>query len=287
MSAWVFDDTCCSLGEGPLWHPGRQTLFWFDIDNKVMFEKAIGGDRMAYRFDRSVSAAGLMAAGELMIASERDLFAFDLETRQQRVICELEADNPLTRSNDGRADPFGGFWIGTMGYNAEPNQGAIYRYYQGEIRKLFAEITVSNSICFAPNRSVAYFADSDVKVIWRVALDNDGWPVGEPSEFIDMRGEAFAPDGAVCDTAGRLWSAQWMASRVAVYSDRGELLATHQIPTSQATCPAFGGVDCSTLFVTTAGAHLPDELQGTEPRAGFVFQFDGVGCGQAEHLVVA
>ncbi len=286
MPAQIFDDTCCSLGEGPLWHPCRQSLFWFDIDSKVMYEKA-DGPRIEYHFDRTVSAAGLMEGSELIIASERDLFVFDLETGNQRVLCELEADNPLTRSNDGRADPFGGFWIGTMGCDAQPNEGAIYRHYKGELRKLFLGITISNSICFAPDCSAAYFTDSEVKIIWRVELDREGWPVGERSVLIDLRGEDFAPDGAVCDAKGRLWSAQWMASRVAVYSEKGELLETHAIPTSQPTCPAFGGADFSTLFITTAGSHLPAELNGPEPHAGCVFQIEGVGPGIAEHHVIA
>jgi sugar lactone lactonase YvrE len=286
MTAQVFDDASCSLGEGPLWHPDRQTLFWFDIDNKVMFEKAVNGKRVEYRFDRTVSAAGLVDGNELIIASERDLFVFDLETRRQRVLCGLEADNPVTRSNDGRADPYGGFWIGTMGYNAEPGAGAIYRYYKGELRKLYSDITISNSICFSPDRSTAYFTDSVVKVIRRVALDADGWPANEPEDFIDLSGEAFAPDGSVCDAQGRLWSAQWDASRVAVYSQTGKLEQVHSVPTSQPTCPSFGGPDLSTLFVTTAGAHLSDDLKSTQPQAGFVFGIDALGPGQSEHRVI-
>ena len=104
--------------------------------------------------------------------------------------------------------------------------------------------------------------------------------------MIDLREEDYAPDGAVCDREGRLWLAQWMASRVAVYSERGELSETHQVPTSQATCPAFGGPNLSTLFVTTAGAHLPADLQGAQPQAGYVFKIENVGHGQAEHRVI-
>jgi len=81
MAAEVFDDMVCSLGEGPLWHPERGSLIWFDIDNKVMFERAEGGARKEYRFDRTVTAAGLMAdPGKLFVASERDLFVYDLES---------------------------------------------------------------------------------------------------------------------------------------------------------------------------------------------------------------
>jgi len=286
MSAEVFDDTVCSLGEGPLWNQFRNSLFWFDIDNKVLFEKAIGGGRKEYRFDRTVSAAGIVDASRLIVASERDLFVFDLASREENVLCELEADNPITRSNDGRADPYGGFWIGTMGCNAETSAGAIYRYHRGELRTLYSNITISNSICFAPCRRKAYFTDSVEKIIKRVEIDNEGWPVGDPDHFIDLSGENFAPDGAICDAEGLIWSAQWGASRVAVYSDQGELLETHPLPTSQATCPAFGGSDLSTLFVTTAGAHLPDELKGTEPEAGNVFSINHLGPGQAPHCVV-
>lgn len=286
MSAIVFDDHCCALGEGPLWHPDRQSLFWFDIDNQVMFEKTDGGRRVEYHFDRTVSAVGLTNGDELIVASEHNLFTFNLASGTQRVLCELEADNPLTRSNDGRADPFGGFWIGTMGFEAQANLGAIYRYYKGELQQLFSGITIPNAICFSPHRAAAFYTDSATRVIWQVGLDDEGWPAGEPLPLIDLREEDFAPDGAVCDREGRLWLAQWMASRVAVYSDRGKILETHPVPTSQATCPAFGGPDFSTLFVTTAGAHLPAELQGTQPLAGFVFKIEGVGPGQAEHRVI-
>jgi len=282
----VFDDHCCSLGEGPLWHSGRQSLFWFDIDNQVLFEKGLAGLRSEHRFDRTVSAAGIVDESRLLIASEIDLFVFDLENQSQRRLCDLESNNKVTRSNDGRADPYGGFWIGTMGYNAEPNAGAIYRYYKGELRKLYCDITISNSICFSPDRKSAYFTDSVVKVIRRVTLDAEGWPAAEPVDFIDLSGEEFAPDGSVCDTQGRLWSAQWDASRIAVYSDDGELLETHAVPTLQPTCPAFGGPDLSTLFATTAGAHLPDDLNGTQPECGFVFKFEGLGPGQDAHRVI-
>ena len=251
-----------------------------------MLEKSFGGDRKEYHFDRTVSAAGLVDDSNLIIASERDLFVFDLDSGNQRVLCQLEADNAATRSNDGRADPWGGFWIGTMGYHAEPNAGAIYRYYRGELRQLYGDITISNSICFSPDSKTAFFTDSPTKVIRSVRLDAEGWPAGEPADFIDLSSEDLAPDGCVCDAQGRLWSAQWDASRVAVYSNRGELVQTHAVPTSQPTCPAFGGPDLSTLFVTTAGAHLPDNLKGKEPQAGCVFKIEGVGTGQAEHRVI-
>ena len=134
----VHDETPCALGEGPLWHPERGQLFWFDIVGKRLHTREEGNTR-TWQFEDHVSAAGWVSRNELLIASERELFLFDAETAEARHVCALEADNPVTRSNDGRADPWGGFWIGTMGKNAEPKAGAIYRCYRGELRRLHAD----------------------------------------------------------------------------------------------------------------------------------------------------
>ena len=109
----IFDDTRCELGEGPLWHPLRQQLFWFDILGKRLHTKGQHWD-----FDDHVSAAGWIDHDTLIVASSRALMTFDIITGDTEHLCDLEADNPVTRSNDGRADPQGGFWIGTMGMDA-------------------------------------------------------------------------------------------------------------------------------------------------------------------------
>jgi len=191
----------------------------------------------------------------------------------------LEDDNGTTRSNDGRADPQGGFWIGTMGIKAQPYAGAIYRYYRGELRQLFDRITISNAICFAPDGGAAYFTDSFSKRIQRVALDSEGWPKGEPEVFLDLRDAGLTPDGAVVDRDGNLWNAQWGAGRVACYSPDGALLRSLDVPASQTTCPAFGGAESTTLFVTSAANGVD------EPQGGMTF-YEDVGVeGQREHQV--
>ncbi|MEC9403075.1 MAG: SMP-30/gluconolactonase/LRE family protein, partial [Pseudomonadota bacterium] len=197
----VFDERQCTLGEGPLWHPERQQLFWFDILNKRLLSRDNGTEK-TWQFDEYVSAAGWVSRTELLIASSSKLFLFNLETEASAKICDLEADNAVTRSNDGRADPKGGFWIGTMGFGAEKNAGSIYRYYKGELRKLFSDITISNAICFSPDGKTAYFADTDTLTIQKVALDAEGWPAGAPSLFVDLSADGFNPDGAVVDSEG-------------------------------------------------------------------------------------
>lgn len=274
----VFDDHACALGEGPLWHPERNALFWFDILGKTLHCK--GQTRQSWGFDEHVSAAGWVDRDTLLMASATGLWRFCIASGQRDIIVPLEADNPVTRSNDGRADAQGGFWIGTMGIGAEPYAGAIYRYYRGEVRKLFDRITISNAICFAPGGDTAYFCDTFSKRIQKVALDSDGWPKAEPEVFVDLRDAGLNPDGAVVDSAGNLWNAQWGAGRVACYAPDGTVLRSVAVPASQTTCPAFGGADGRTLFVTTARAGV-DDAQG-----GMTFATTLDIKGQHEHQVI-
>ncbi|MEP6068377.1 MAG: SMP-30/gluconolactonase/LRE family protein [Paracoccaceae bacterium] len=271
----IFDDRACALGEGPLWHPERQSLFWFDILNHQLMSKD-----QVWQFDEHVSAAGWLDQDHLLIASETALFQFNLETEAKTHVAALEADMPITRSNDGRADPYGGFWIGTMGKSAEPRAGTIYRYYRGEVRKLFAGITVSNAICFSPDGLWAYFCDTFDRQIKRQALATaDGWPQGDPEVYIDLKADELNPDGAVVDSQGRLWNAHWGAGRLACY-EAGKHVQMIDLPASQTTCPAFGGADLKTLYCTSAAVGVD------ERDAGKTFSIDVDIPGQTEHRVI-
>lgn len=281
MSVQTFDTRACELGEGPLWHPVRKQFFWFDIIGKKLLSRD-GDEALEWQFDEHVSAAGWINADELLIASETALFKFSVPSGERTHLVDLEADSPATRSNDGRADPWGGFWIGTMGKAAEPKAGAIYRYYQGKLTKLFGDITISNSICFAPDRSCAYYADTVTRHIMRVALDGDGWPEGAPTVHIDLNADGLNPDGSVVDAAGYLWNAQWGACRVARYAPDGSFDTAIEFPAQHTSCPAFGGEGLSQLYVTTAleGIDAPSENEGRTFRIDTSFE------GQAEHQVI-
>ena len=282
MSVSVFSPTRCTLGEGPMWHPGRAELFWFDILGKRLHARGSGPDAGAERqwpFDEHVSAAARIAGTDaLLIASETGLYRFDLATGTRGLVAPLEADNPVTRSNDGRADPWGGFWIGTMGKCAEPGAGAIYRFYRGQVRRLVAGVTISNSICFAPDRRAAYYTDTVTGRILRQPLEPaEGWPEGAPQVFADFGADAgFGPDGSVVDAEGCVWNAQWGAARVARYAPDGRLLSTVELPTPQASCPAFGGPDLRTLYITTAADGLDD------PGAGLTYAAPLAVAGRAD-----
>lgn len=280
MIATVFDNRPCKLGEGPLWHPQRQQLFWFDILSKQLLTQ-VDGTPHHWQFDEYVSAAGWIDINTLLLASETGLHCFDINSGDMHMLCEIEADNPVTRSNDGRADPWGGFWIGTMGKNAEPKAGSIYRYYRGDLKQVATGITISNAICFSPDRLNAYYCDTKTTRIVKVALNpQTGWPEGEAQTYVDLSPQGLNPDGAVVDADGCLWNAQWGAGRVARYDPSGAFLSAVNVGGTQASCPAFGGADLKTLFITTARDGLNGEGDG------LTYAIQTKTQGQAEHQVI-
>ncbi len=284
--SYVFDDRPCELGEGPLWHPGRQQLFWFDIVNKCLMSR-LQEKQHYWQFSEHVSAAGWVDRDTLLIASETGLWRYDLNSGDKELILPLEAENPVTRSNDGRADPWGGFWIGTMGKNAEPGAGSIYRFWNGELRRLTSGITISNAICFAPDRSCAYYTDTMTQQVMRWSLDPEtGWPEGRSSVFLDLRADKLNPDGAVVDVDGNIWIAQWGAHRVAAYSPEGRFLKAQTFEAAHVSCPAFGGPDFTTLFCTTAREGLGETALKEQPSNGMTFAASDVGKGQPEPRVI-
>ena len=281
----VLNDTVCSLGEGPLWHPVREQLYWFDIHGRG-FHTLENGTTRSWSFDEDVSAAGWVDDTHVLMAPETRLLRFNVENGDQEDILPLEADDPETRSNDGRADPYGGFWIGTMPKHERTPTGKFYRFYKGQITPLFDGITIPNAICFTPDKKQAYFVDTIDNQMKRVSLDEEGWPVGEPEVWLDLAGQPFGADGAVIDADGNIWNAQWDGWRVACYSPDGTLLRDIPINAAHTSCPAFGGPDLTTLYCTTAAGRVSDEDRERSQDHGKVFFEEGVAKGQAEHRVI-
>ncbi|WP_422048784.1 SMP-30/gluconolactonase/LRE family protein [Shimia sp.] len=282
----VFDNRVCELGEGPLWHPVREQFYWFDIKGKRLLTQK-EGVQQEWVFDEFFSAAGWVDEETLLVASETALWRMDLECGLREHVVDLEADNPVTRSNDGRADPWGGFWIGTMGKSAEAKAGAIYRFYKGELRQVVGDITISNAICFDQTRACAYYTDTPTGQVMRQSVDPEtGWPEGAAEVYLDLKPEGLNPDGAVVDAEGNVWIAQWGASRVAVYDPAGSFVKAVEVGGVQASCPAFGGPELRDLYVTTAAEDLAADVLAAEPQNGMTFVQENAGQGVAEPRVI-
>ena len=285
IAAKIYDETVCALGEGPLWHPERGQLFWFDITAKRLLTRTADGAQ-GWDLPEMGSAAGWVDRDTLLVAGETGFWRFDIPSGAAERLTDLEADDPATRSNDGRADPVGGFWVGTMGKEAEPGAGALYRYFRGEVRRLFEDFTIPNAICFSPDRAFAYFADTHLGIVWKQRIDRAGWPSGKPEVFADFSAVGLNPDGAVCDAEGNVWLAQWGAWRIACHGPDGAFRHALSCGAAHTTCPAFGGADLTEMYVTSATQGLPDGALDFQPGGGQTWVAALGIKGQREYRVV-
>ena len=141
----VFSDHVCQLGEGPSYDPATDTLYWFDIVNSQLLEKGLsGGAVKIHELGQMASAIAVIDDQRQLIATETGLHIRDVTTGKMTLHTAIEADNPVTRSNDSRVHPCGALWTGTMGKKEEKAAGAIYWFFKGELPRLYSGITVSN-----------------------------------------------------------------------------------------------------------------------------------------------
>lgn len=272
----------CGLGEGILWHPLRQQLFWIDIVSKRLLSSE-NSSNLDISLDKTPSALGWVDENTLLLANEDGLNLFDIEHESLTLMVPFGHDTQHYRSNDGRADPWGGFWISTMHRDAKQGEAAFYRWYQGELRQVISNITIPNGCCFSQDKQWVYFTDSPTAQIMKMKLDKEsGWPVSLPQVFVDHSENFREPDGAIVVDNGDVISAHWGASEVVRYSPEGDIVARYAMPVKQPTCPAFGGKNCDVLYISSAGVGVED----LSDQEGLTLKLTGVGKGCFEPAVV-
>jgi len=283
----VLEAERCHLGEGPTYDATTGTAWWFDILEKRLFEADIASGRVKiHALGRMASALARIDAARQLIVAEDGLYIRHVADGRMDLFAPLEADNPATRSNDARVHPSGTLWLGTMGRKAEPRTGAIYALHRGRILRLYPDISIPNAICFSPDGSTGYFADTGTNVMHRVPLDAaTGLPAGDPEPFIRHQGVGGI-DGAVVDVDGLIWNARWGGGCVDVYDPGGRRLRSIRVPARQSSCPAFVGHDLSRLLVTSAWQGMDDAARAADPEHGRTFILDVAARGRTEPGVI-
>ena len=259
------------LGEGPLWDPRIEKLLFTDIKGGALFifdphtqkteRRAAGG---------MLSAMGL-AAGGGYICARRDGFArMQLGDRGIRFepVFNPEPDEKMNRFNDGKTDPFGGFWSGTMDDAERRTSGAWWRLApNGKCERLDENYRVTNGPAFDKDRALAYFTDSARRVIYKARFD--GAKITDKDVFLKFDGDEGYPDGMEVDRHGCLWVAFWDGSALRRYSPDGDFIQKIEIGVPRPTSLAFCG---PRIFVTSARTGLTDEALNEFPDSGGLFE---------------
>jgi len=283
----TLSDWHCHLGEGCTYDAATDTAWWFDILERTLFQAdRASGMVSSHALPLMASVLAFIDDQRQLLATENGLYVRDVADGRLTLHMPLEADNAATRSNDGRVHPCGALWIGTMGRSAEKGAGAIYRFYRGELRQLYAGITIPNAICFSPDGATAYFTDSSQGILHRVAIDPaNALPTGNPETLYDNSGGVGSLDGAVVDAEGLIWNARWGGSCIDAYTPEGDRVRTVRIPAKQPSCPVFVGRNFDRLLVTTAWEGMDERARAADPHHGQTFVLDVGARGRPEPRV--
>ncbi len=267
------------LGESPLWDPRTGWLWWVDaLAGLIHAATPDGAGRARFAIDQPVGSIGLASRG-LVAALADGFYRLDSETGATRPISLLPRDATL-RLNDGKADRAGRFLSAQTqvhGTGGTPSDGGLWRLdADGGTARLEGGLQVGNAICFAPDGRTLYFADSLDGVIRAHPYDPATGRIGARRDLIDCRDLGSGPDGATVDADGNLWVALVLAQQVACIGPDGRVLRRVDLPIPYPACPAFGGPDLTTLYVTTI-ADSGHRLRSDHPDAGRVLAIEGLG----------
>ena len=285
-NARILDHHACRLGEGPSYEAGTDTLFWFDILGRQLLEhRFVNGKTLIHDLPFMASAIFSIDADRQLILAENGFHVRERATGALSLHTQVEADNPVTRSNDARSHPCGAIWFGTMGIDEESGAGAIYRFFKGEVRVLFPNFTVPNSICFSPDGRIAYFVDTPSNQLMRIDIDpQTALPVSEARLFYRHQGAGWI-DGSICDADGNVWNARWGAGSLACLSPEAKQLQSISCPGSpQTSCPAF--ISGGRLAITSASKQMDAAALAAAPNAGKTFIADTSVKGRPEPAVL-
>ncbi len=274
MNVELVVDARAELGEGPVWDGTLQRLYWVDIEGGQLHIHQNGGEAdRVLSVGCKVGAAVLRAAGNMLLATEHGFEQFDLETCQRTPLADPESHLPGNRFNDGKCDPRGRFWAGTMSMLGQAQAGSLYVLEADHsVRHVLGSVTTSNGLDWSPDGTTMYYIDTPTMIVRAFDYDADTGQIAAQRTVVRIPDGVGRPDGMTVDADGMLWVAHWDGGRITRWNPAdGDLLTTVMLPADRVTSCAFGGNDLDTLFITTARHGLSPRQREEQPHAGALF----------------
>jgi sugar lactone lactonase YvrE len=277
------------LGESPFWHPDEQMLYWVDIPGKQLRRLNIykglveswtmpsepGCIAPARRAAEGGNASGLV------IALRDGIYRVRQWGGALEKLVDAKHDPATTRFNDGKADPTGRFWAGTISEPRITASAQLFSFAKGVLESKLSHATVANGLAWSPDANTLYWADTPTHTVraWDWNANTNGlsgerifkqWPTKPDGWQVGMPGYGGRPDGAAVDAQGNYYVAMFEGARICKLSPDGVELASMELPAQCPTMPCFGGDDLKTLYVTTARHHRSDAELQAYPHSGCV-----------------
>jgi sugar lactone lactonase YvrE len=263
--------------EGPVWDGRDQVLMWVDQYRGLIRRARKSPSGLFQELDpfavgMAIGALAPSSDGGWVIAAGNGFHSLRRDGSMRLIADVLPNEPPLRRMNDGKADPVGRFWAGSMSYGKEFGEGGLYRLSGDTSELMIAGVTISNGLAWTPDASTMYYIDTPTRTVQAFSLDPHGLGVGEV--VVRVPEGAGEPDGMCIDREGRLWVALWGGRAVHCYSPNGRLLEIVEVDAVQVSSCCFGGPLGSTLFITTSQEDYGEAEREQDPHAGMIFSVE-------------
>lgn len=264
-------------GEGPVWWDGH--LYYVDIEgHRLRRLNPENGDEAAWDVGERIGTVVPTENPQVVVyAGDSGFQRFNLSTGEKTSLADPEAAlRGTNRFNDGKCDPAGRFWAGTISTIKDEGTANLYCLdTDGRCTLKVRRLTNSNGICWSGDATTMYHIDTPTQEVRAYDYELSDGSLGEPRIAVDTaaHGYASSPDGMTIDAEGMLWVAFCHGGCVVRFDPlRNQQLLRIDLPCIETTACAFGGVDLDRLFVTTGIKSGLDE-----PEAGRLFVIDGLG----------
>ncbi|SCY38832.1 Sugar lactone lactonase YvrE [Nonlabens sp. Hel1_33_55] len=262
------------LGEGALWDAATQRLYWIDIFGKELhvFDPATSTDK-TYDTGSVVGTVVSVNDEKVLVALVEGIYSIDLNTGAVELFSDTTDTEVPGRFNDGKVDPNGNFWVGSMPWDQEARTGKLYKIdAEGNATVMLTGIGISNGIVWTKDKSTMYYIDTKLNNVRAFDYDMNTSTISNERVIITVPEELGNPDGMAIDANDQLWIGLWNGNAVAHYDPKsGKLISKIEVPAHNVTSCAFGGENLDQLFITTASLDMTDEEMEKYPLAGSIF----------------
>ena len=274
MNPEVVCEKVSELGEGPLWDPSRKLICWVDILNGHIHEwSTVSKTLNTLHVGQMIGAMAICNDGNY-IAAIKDGFGFvNPKTGEVEMIENPEGHLPGNRFNDGKCDPAGRFWAGTMPLSEDKPTGSLYMIAADRSAvKREGDITISNGLAWSLDHKVLYYIDTPTLEVVGYDFDMENGNITNKRTVINIPKEEGFPDGMTIDKEGMLWIAHWGGWQVTRWNpSTGKKLSAIKLPVSNVTSCIFGGESMKDLYITSARKGLSAAELEKQPLAGSLF----------------
>ena len=267
-------DSRSQLGEGALWNHKTQTFWWVDIEGMLfnIYDPATSENR-SWDMGQRIGTVVPDQQGNAIVALQNGIYRLKLTDGSLELLAKAPYDLARFRFNDGKCDPAGRLWVGSMPMDGSQETAALYRMdHDYTLTRMIEGVTISNGIVWTADHSTMYYIDTPTMEVREYAFDVETGEIEFRRVAVTVPQGMGFPDGMTIDEEDKIWIGHWAGSAVYRWDPfTGQLLAKVEVAAKNVTSCDFGGENLGQLFITTASVGMSDEERKQLPHAGGLF----------------